>query len=182
MAKPNYTVVITAHQGAAATMADSRLVLHLNTASDHAAVTTVSVTNSSGEGVTPANFPQVDLVAVVEAMINTVLPYRNEMRPVLKTASAGRTYEPRTVDSSDEIGSPVYDKVPQGEAHATLQNSKSLTGTRAYRKMPNPDELRRKLEETGTVTGLARHYKVPRHTAQGWVSRLRKMDNGGAHA
>jgi hypothetical protein len=29
--------------------------------------------------------------------------------------------------------------------------------------------------QTGTITGVAEHYSVPRHTAAGWASRLRRQ-------
>lgn len=46
--------------------------------------------------------------------------------------------------------------------------------SRAYRRMPDADELRAAFDRIGTVTGLAKHYGVPRHTAQGWMARLRR--------
>jgi hypothetical protein len=40
--------------------------------------------------------------------------------------------------------------------------------------MPDIDELLATHAEVGGVTRLAEHYGVPRHTAQGWMSRARK--------
>jgi hypothetical protein len=40
-----------------------------------------------------------------------------------------------------------------------------------YRRMP--DDLAAVFEKAGTVAAIAEHYQVPRHTAQGWVGRLR---------
>jgi len=48
-------------------------------------------------------------------------------------------------------------------------------GARAYRRMPDPDEAFAVYQELGTITNLAEHYGVPRHTAQGWATRLRRM-------
>lgn len=45
---------------------------------------------------------------------------------------------------------------------------------RAYRRMPEPDEVIAVYEKVGTITGLAEHFGVPRHTAQGWAGRLRR--------
>jgi hypothetical protein len=42
---------------------------------------------------------------------------------------------------------------------------------RVYRR--TPDDLAAVFEQVETVAGVAAHYQVPRHTAQGWVSRLR---------
>ncbi|HCT80044.1 MAG TPA: hypothetical protein DGT23_26455 [Micromonosporaceae bacterium] len=45
---------------------------------------------------------------------------------------------------------------------------------RAYRRMPDPAEVKATYLASRTITGVAEHYGVPTHTAQGWVSRLRR--------
>lgn len=45
---------------------------------------------------------------------------------------------------------------------------------RAYRRMPDPAEVKAAYLATRTITGVAEHYGVPTHTAQGWISRLRR--------
>lgn len=47
---------------------------------------------------------------------------------------------------------------------------------RPYRRMPDPDSLQRVHAETGSIAGVARHYDVPVHTAQGWIGRLRRIE------
>lgn len=47
---------------------------------------------------------------------------------------------------------------------------------RAYRRMPDPDELRQVYTEVNSIAGVAKHYQVPTHTAQGWIGRLRRYD------
>lgn len=42
---------------------------------------------------------------------------------------------------------------------------------RVYRRMP--DDVVEVFDRAGSVTGVAQHYGVPRHTAQGWIGRLR---------
>ena len=44
---------------------------------------------------------------------------------------------------------------------------------RVYRRMP--DDLVETFAKIGSVTQLAKHYRVPRHTAQGWINRLRRQ-------
>jgi hypothetical protein len=46
-------------------------------------------------------------------------------------------------------------------------------GERAYRRAP--DDLAQAFQQAGGVTAVARHYGVPRHTAQSWVRRLRQQ-------
>jgi hypothetical protein len=45
---------------------------------------------------------------------------------------------------------------------------------RAYRRMPPADEVIDIYQHTGTIIGVAAHYGVPRHTAQGWARQLRR--------
>jgi hypothetical protein len=47
--------------------------------------------------------------------------------------------------------------------------------TRAYRRMPDPAEVLAAYAQAGSITGLAEHYGVPRHTANGWARRLRQQ-------
>jgi len=49
----------------------------------------------------------------------------------------------------------------------------SAGGERAYRRMPDPNEVMAAYEEVGTVSGLAEHFGVPRHTVNHWARRLR---------
>ena len=50
----------------------------------------------------------------------------------------------------------------------------AVSGARAYRRMP--DDLAAVYAKSDSVTAVARHYGVPRHTAQGWIGRLRRQD------
>lgn len=45
---------------------------------------------------------------------------------------------------------------------------------RAYRRMPDPNDVKNTYLRSRTITGVAAHYGVPTHTAQGWISRLRR--------
>lgn len=56
--------------------------------------------------------------------------------------------------------------------------AKATTGgdgreSRAYRRMP--DDVVEVFRQAGGATALANHYGVPRHTAQGWLRRLRQQ-------
>jgi hypothetical protein len=46
---------------------------------------------------------------------------------------------------------------------------------RAYRRMPDPESLKKAYAEIGSIAGVAKHYGVPTHTAQGWIGRLRRL-------
>jgi hypothetical protein len=54
---------------------------------------------------------------------------------------------------------------------STKNRAAAAGGDRAYRRAPA--DLVDVFQEVGGVTAVARHYGVPRHTAQSWVRRLR---------
>jgi hypothetical protein len=45
---------------------------------------------------------------------------------------------------------------------------------RPYRRMPPAEDVMAAYREVGSVSGLAEHFGVPRHTIQGWARRLRR--------
>jgi hypothetical protein len=61
-------------------------------------------------------------------------------------------------------------------AVASVARPAGATGRRerAYRRMPDPAELKAAYLETRSITGVAERYGVPTHTAQGWIGRLRR--------
>ena len=44
---------------------------------------------------------------------------------------------------------------------------------RAYRRMPEPDEVMKAYRKVGTVSALAEHFDVPVYTVHSWARRLR---------
>ncbi|WP_215544126.1 hypothetical protein [Amycolatopsis sp. CA-230715] len=58
-------------------------------------------------------------------------------------------------------------------AKTRKQNAAKPRPARTYRRAPEFDELAKVYDEVGTITGVASHYDVPVHTAQGWVTRMR---------
>jgi hypothetical protein len=47
---------------------------------------------------------------------------------------------------------------------------------RVYRR--SPADLEAVYQQAGSVTAVADHYNVPRHTAQGWIRTLRRRQAG----
>ncbi|WP_203907689.1 hypothetical protein [Rhizocola hellebori] len=44
---------------------------------------------------------------------------------------------------------------------------------RAYRRMPEPEEVLKAYQKAGTVSALAEHFDVPVYTVHSWARRLR---------
>ncbi|MBF6341381.1 hypothetical protein IU450_36705 [Nocardia abscessus] len=141
-------------------------------------VTALSVSSSDPNGLTSANFPDIDLAAVVEALASRFLVQKGRQQLKLsdnRSESSPAGYH--EVDSVELVKAvdDYEESRSAGSRRAELVDSAEPAAGRAYRKMPDADELRENFHKIGTVTGLARHYNVPRHTAQGWVGRLRKL-------
>jgi hypothetical protein len=49
----------------------------------------------------------------------------------------------------------------------------ATTAPRAYRRMPEAEQVMDVYRQTGSITGVAEHFGVPRHTVAGWARRLR---------
>jgi hypothetical protein len=57
-----------------------------------------------------------------------------------------------------------------GQAAAPVESRE-----RVYRRMPPAEEVMAAYQQVGSVSGLADHFNVPRHTVQGWARQLRKQ-------
>jgi hypothetical protein len=55
--------------------------------------------------------------------------------------------------------------------------AQAAAGTRAYRRMPDPEQVMDAYRQTGTIGGVAEHFNVPRHTVAGWAA-----NSGTAHS
>lgn len=71
---------------------------------------------------------------------------------------------------------PAPERVRRGGQSAAggTDDGAVLPAERVYRRMPDVAALREAYERAGTITGVAEYFGVPRHTAQGWITRLRR--------
>ena len=70
------------------------------------------------------------------------------------------------------VAAPVAKPVPAPVAKPVAARTRK--SGRAYRKMPEPAQVLKVLREEGTVVAMAKRFGVPRHTAQGWLARIRR--------
>ncbi|WP_405161487.1 hypothetical protein OG203_34870 [Nocardia sp. NBC_01499] len=177
-----YTITITpeASDGTGSAGQPS-LTLHIDADTSEPRVTGVAVHSNAPEGLTATNFPHIDLTAIARALATRTTSAATESQLTLfasrpDTASIARK---STTDSARKPLPRTDDRKPKDTDSVAVESSGSIneSNERAYRRMPDPHEVREKFRSIGTVTGLAKHYNVPRHTAQGWVGRLRKLDS-----
>ncbi len=91
----------------------------------------------------------------------------------------GAVVAPRTAPAAEPAPAPARNTRRAALARgrpATGSRPNALTAGRAYRRAPEADELEAVYEQVGTISGVAAHFEVPVHTAQGWISRMRRKN------
>ncbi|MFG1611062.1 hypothetical protein [Actinoplanes sp. NPDC049265] len=89
-----------------------------------------------------------------------------------RTAAAAKTPPAPARKRTATSATPSAEKQTAGKrTRAAATTAAPVTGGRVYRV--SPDDLAAVFEQIGTAAGVAAHYQVPRHTAQGWIRRLR---------
>jgi hypothetical protein len=81
-----------------------------------------------------------------------------------RTARASRT----------ATGPPDEPRRARRGRRADAPTAEAAAPERPYRRMPPVEEVLAAYRQVGSVSGLADHFSVPRHTAQGWARRLRR--------
>jgi hypothetical protein len=66
-------------------------------------------------------------------------------------------------------------KAARGRRRGAAREEAPAKAGRAYRRMPAQEEVLAAWNETRSATQVANHFDVPRHTATGWLRRLRQM-------
>lgn len=163
-----YTVLIMPTMRTEHTGERCSLRIEVDLREPHAKITGVSITTDHPDGITKENYPEIDIAGISNALAEKFSTPRPS-EPV-RMASTSTHSGPRKA-----AGTTPNDRNGSGEPNEPAKQPTADKPGRAYRKMPNPKELSEKLNDLGTVTALAVHYDVPRHTAQGWVGRLRKL-------
>jgi hypothetical protein len=156
----SYIVVITPEVGDAAA-AKAQATIRVETGAPAPRITEMTVRSTAPSGLSAGALPSIDLDAVIRALSSGIEA----------TAPPERTPTRKPAGKSTRAGKGARSK--RTATPSTPANAES--GERAYRRMPPVDELRGVHERVGTINAVAEHYEVPRHTAQGWLRRLRKL-------
>jgi hypothetical protein len=142
-----YTVIIAPHEGSSG----AHTTIQVDTAGGQPRVTEVHIRATGTDGLSAQQLPVLDLVALLSALGpagSPALPVAPE--PVRESAAVRSRRSRKKAAEPEKKG-------------------------RAYRKMPDQDEVVAAWGETGKVSALAEHFGVPRHTATGWLRRLRTL-------
>jgi hypothetical protein len=167
----SYTITITPDDAS-----NPSAILHVGL--DESGVRSKELTLRAGEGgdFTPATLAGFPVMTLIGAFGSEEVEL-TEAAPVV-AAQPPRIPRPRGRSASVAVSgrqrSPRRARVGRASvAEAAAVGSGSHDGRRAYRRMP--DDVVEVYQASGGATALARHYGVPRHTAQGWLRRLRQQ-------
>jgi hypothetical protein len=118
-----------------------------------------------GSGLATGDLPRVDFGLLLQAFgASGTAPARRTAPPATPPTVGTVPAEPAPRRSSRRAGTP-------GRA------TEHLTAGRAYRRAPDLDELEDVYLRVGTIAGVAAHFEVPVHTAQGWITRMRRRNS-----
>jgi hypothetical protein len=128
---------------------------------------------ASGNGLSPQELPVIDLAGLVAALAPATTPAITAAAAPQAAAAApapARQSRPRRGRKAAEAPA----KATRGRRRAAAAAEAPKAG-RAYRRMPPQDEFLAAWNETRSASAIAAHFDVPRHTAQGWLRRMRSM-------
>lgn len=167
-----YVITITPDNDGAAGAATAHTTVRVDISTGQTRITELTVRAASGGGLAPADLPPVDLDLLVRALAAptppaALPPVAQQAEPVEDVAPAPRRRGRKTAVKKAAA------KATKSAAKKATKRVAESTGTRAYRRMPEPDEVMDVYRETGSITAVAEHFGVPRHTVAGWARRLR---------
>lgn len=142
----------------------ARAVICVDTSGESPRIVEMTLQSSAPNGLTSASLPRIDLGRIAQA---------------LQAGIAGATpTNAEGCNNGEAENVSQRDSITLRENALSESNGQRTDATesgRVYRRMPDVSELRAVYDRIGSVTGVAKHYGVPRHTAQGWMGRLRKL-------
>ena len=171
----SYTITITPDDTTRAST-----TLRIDVSDNAARITELSVRAGAAAGLSPQQLPAVDLDLLLRA-VNPATPTAipgsvtdsgtavQPARRVRGSRTAGRTAGRGRRGAAKQAEPKAATK--RGAAKAGRAAKATGGGERAYRRAPA--DLVDVFGELGGVTAVARHYGVPRYTAQSWIRRLR---------
>jgi hypothetical protein len=167
-----YVITITPDNDGAAGAATAHTTVRVDISTGQTRITELTVRSASGGGLAPADLPPVDLDLLVRALAAPAQPpalpaAAQAAEPVEDVEPAPRR-RPRKTTAKKAAA-----KTTRSAAKKATKRAAESTGTRAYRRMPEPDQVMDVYRETGSITAVAEHFGVPRHTVAGWARRLR---------
>jgi hypothetical protein len=164
-----YTVTITPSGG----QSGPQTTIQVDTTSGAARVTELTV-RAGGSGLSPQELPVIDLAGLVAALAPGSAPAlaAAPAAPAIANAPA----QPARGRRGRKAAAEAPKKAARGGRRrgGAAEEAPAKAG-RAYRRMPAQEEVVAAWNDTRSATQVANHFGVPRHTATGWLRRLRQL-------
>jgi hypothetical protein len=150
---------------------DMDLLIRALTATPAAQPMPRAVESAAGEG------SRVEMAAAEPVSVEPVAPRRRARKTAAKKATATKAAGRKaTAGKATAAKKATATKTAKARSRRVSAAAAPTTaGPRAYRRMPDPEEVMDAYRATGTITGVAEHFNVPRHTVAGWARRLRTL-------
>ncbi|MGN9913803.1 helix-turn-helix domain-containing protein [Phytohabitans sp. LJ34] len=166
-----YVITITPDNDGAAGAATAHTTVRVDISTGQTRITELTVRAASGGGLAPADLPPVDLDLLVRAL---AAPTPTPPPALPRVAEAVEDVAPAPRRRARKTAAKkTAAKATKSAAKKATKRAADDGGTRAYRRMPEPDQVMDVYRETGSITAVAEHFGVPRHTVAGWARRLR---------
>ena len=165
-----YTVTITPSGG----QSGPQTTIQVDTTSGAARVTELTV-RASGSGLSPTELPVIDLAGLVAALAPGSAPALTAAAPAAAVAAEAAPAPATRGRRGRKPAAEAPKKATRGGRRRAAAEEAPAKAGRAYRRMPAQDEVLAAWNKTRSATQVANHFDVPRHTATGWLRRLRQL-------
>ena len=165
-----YTVTITPSGG----QSGPQTTIQVDTTSGAARVTELTV-RAGGSGLAPQELPVIDLAALVAALAPGSAAPALTAAPSAPVATQAASAPATRGRRGRKAAAEAPKKATRGRRRSAAAAEAPAKAGRAYRRMPAQEEVLAAWNETRSATQVANHFGVPRHTATGWLRRLRQM-------
>jgi hypothetical protein len=150
----------------------AQTVVRIETGDGHPVVRELTVRAPESAGLT-GELPYVDFDILLRAFVPP--PGRGRgMAAVSAAVGAAPTKEATRAEPPRAAPKPTPRPAERSSDRARISR---LAAARAYRRAPDYSELEAVYERVGSISGVAEHFDVPVHTAQGWISRMRRRNS-----
>jgi hypothetical protein len=172
-----YIITIAPDGGPGRGDGTTNTTVRVDTSSGRAKITELTIQGGSA-GLAPNDLPMVDLDLLVRALTAGQRISRPSVAAT-QALPASKTAGPANKGTGPAKGAGRKKAAPKRARKAGKEEvAARSTGAgerRPYRRMPAADEVLAAYQQAGTISGLAEHYGVPRHTANSWARRLREQ-------
>ena len=177
------TIVPVEDDGEEITGPVAQTVVRLETGNGHPVVRELTVRAPQSAGLT-GELPYVDFDALLRAFIPPQDREKNRALGDTTPAVARPAVTVGPVPATTTAAAPAPRPQPPRPARRAGEPDRlsRLKAGRAYRRAPDPADLEAVYEQVGTISRVAEHFDVPVHTAQGWISRMRRKHDTEVNA